>query len=730
MRVAVTNQATLIAISHAENADLHYGSDLELETAHVQYVSGCMFGTFGLRPALGRLLTEADDLRPGGHAVAVLSDDYWSRRFRRDPKVIGRTYQLGDRLYQIIGVAGSGFTGTEPGTVIDVFMPTMMHWGITQPSWTLFRTFVQLQPSVSIGSVSNNLNATLRAFNYERAGEMPDQRKKLLNQVLSVEPAAAGLSGMQNDYQLSLIALSVLVALVLLIACANVANLMMAQATARAREMALRVAIGAGRSRLVQLVLTECALVALFAVAIAALLANSFAEFVVSRINPPGDPARLALPLDWRVVGFILAATIGVTFMCGLLPVLRVSRIKPASALRGGEDPRSRGRWIRILIAVQVAFCCHVLFVAGLFCTTFERLSHQSVGFPTERLLALDVVTPHYNEPIPLWDQVAAHLRDLPGVEAVAFADWPLLDGYSFKQDDVSIDGARPSDSPAWFLNVSPLWIDVMRIRLVEGRDFRPSDLSPGVAIVNESFAKQYFDGKNPVGQRFEGTSGYMRGQRFEIVGLVRDARYRKMREPVLPVAYTPFHRLDGKGTLKGGTFMVRTSISDPLSLASALRREVTRARPEFHVRNIRTQEELIQVQTVRERLLAMLALFFALVALLLAVIGLYGVLNYSVIQRQREIAIRIAVGAQAGSVARLVTLEVFSIVLAGVVAGVALGLASVRFIESLLYEVKATDIRIMSVPALTMLAAALLAALPAVIRAVRTDPVAMLRGE
>jgi predicted permease len=716
MRAAVRSQASLIAISYSQRVDLTYGSDYE--KAHVQYVSGWMFGSFGLRPAVGRLLTENDDLNPGQHPVAVFSHDYWTRRFGQDPKVIGRTFRLGNNLYEIAGVAGEGFNGVEPGTVIDIFMPTMMHWGITQPKWALFRTFVSLRQGVAVEPVRDRLRATFRGLHEQKD-----------NQTLLMEPAAAGLSGMQKNYRLSLIALGVLVGLVLLIACANVANLMAAQAAARAREMALRVSIGAGRRHLVQLVLVESAILAFLAAALGGLFAWWSAPFVVSRINPPDDPARLSLSADWRVLAFGLALTLGVTILFGMAPALRASRISPVSALKGGEDPHSRRRLMHVLIAVQVAFCFLVLFVAGLFVATLDRLSHQPTGFSADRLLNLDIATQRH-EPTSLWNQVADRLRNVPGVETVAFADWPLLDGYSFKYTDVSINGAPPGDVSAWFMNVSPGWIDAVKIPFIDGRDFRANDLSPGVAIVNEAFARQYFDGKNPIGKWFEGTSGYMRGQRFQIVGLVRDARYRYLRQPVVPVAYTPFHRMDDKGTMLGGTFVVRTSSPNPLALAAILRREVSRARPEFRVSNIRTQKDLEQLQTVRERLLAMLALFFAVVALLLAGVGLYGVLDYSVFQRRREIGIRMAIGAQAGDIARRVTVEVFSMVVAGALAGLALGMASARYIATLLYQVKPTDVGVLALPSLTILAAALLAALPAVIHAVRIDPVTMLRSE
>jgi len=736
MRAAVKDQAGMIAISYADRTDLTYASDQEMEKACTQYVSGWMFSSFGLRPALGRLLTEKDDRKPGAHPHAVLSHDYWSRRFGQDPKVIGRTFRMNNDVYEIVGVVRGPFTGTETGTVTDIFLPTMMNASVDRPDSTWLRTFALLKPGVNAGPAVEPLRARLhaisRAFEAERmkgVTDLPKQRLDVfLNQTVLLEPAAAGVSGMQQEYRRSLLALSVLVALVLLIACANVANLMTAQAAARAREMALRISIGAGRWRLVQLVLVESAWLAFIAAGVGALFAWWSAPFVVVRINPPDNPARLVLPADWRVLGFSVALTLAVTFLFGLAPALRASAIKPVSALKGGEDPRSRRRLMHALVAIQVAFCFLVLFVAGLFVATFERLSNQPTGFSAERLLNLDTVTRGAQPPV-FWNQVAQHLRSLPGVEAVAVSAWPLLSGYA-SNSFLSINGAPPGGVLAFFLPVSPLWIDAMKIPLIDGRDFRPSDAAPGVAIVNQAFAKQYFKGENPIGKSFEKAHGRAG---FRIVGLVRDARYRDMREPILPVAYVPIQSLDAKGTwqaLRGATFVVRTSSANPLALASTLREEVTRARSEFRVSNIRTQEELNRSHTVRERLLAMLALFFAYVALLLAGLGLFGVLDYSVLQRRREIGIRMAVGAQPGVIMRLVTAELFSMVLAGSLAGVALGLASARSIGSLFYQVKPTDAGMLAVPSLTLLVAASLAAVPAVIRAVRIDPVTTLRAE
>ena len=730
MRATVKGQAELIAVSQTGRIDLTYKSDQEMEKAYKQAVSGWMFNSLGLRPALGRVLTENDDLTPGAHPYAVLSYDYWTRRFARDPDVIGRTFRMGDFVYQIVGVGPEQFTGTEPGSVTDIFVPTMMTpAAINSQNSFWLRVLVQPKEGVAVAPLRARLHATYWAFEHERSKTFVTYSRQDMTTFpqdhLLLEPAPAGVSMMQTTYRRSLAALGVLVALVLLIACANVANLMTAQAASRAREMALRVSIGAGRARLVQLVLLESAWLALLAAAIGGLFAWWAAPFVVARINPPENPARLVLPADWRVFGFGIALTLAVTLLFGLLPALRASAVKPALALKGGDDPHSRRRVMHALIAVQVAFCFVVLFVAGLFAATFDRLSHQPTGFSADRLLALDVVAPTA-QPAVFWQQVTEHLRTVPGVEKVALAGWPLLSGI-MRNNHVSVHGATPGDVLAFFLSVSPGWVDAMRLPLLDGRDFRAGDMNPGVAIVNQTFARQFFGQANPVGQSFETVGPKGERTKFDVVGLVADSQYRDLREPILPAAYLPFQSADSP---RSATLMVRTASQDPLALVSSLRQEIPRARPGFRLSTAQTQESLVAAQTVRERLLATLALFFAGVALLLAGIGLYGVLDYSVLQRRREIGIRMAIGARPGHIARSVTLEVFWMVLAGAVAGIALGMLSVRSIATLLFQVKPADPTMLALPVVVILASALLAALPAVIRAVQIDPVTMLRSE
>ena len=588
MRAAIKEEGESIAVSmYSGYVDLTYGADEDMEKADVQYVSGWMFGTFGLRPALGRLLTEDDDLKPGGHPYAVLSYDYWSRRFGRDQSVIGRTFRMGNDVFEIVGVAEEKFTGTETGWVTDVFIPMAMKNARTLASLNNFwlRTLVQLKPGVAAGPIREKLRATFHALQEERAASFPNltkrDRERFFQETLLFESAAAGRSNMQRDYRQALATLGLLVALVLLIACANVANLMTAQAAARAREMALRVSIGAGRWRLVQLVMIESAWLAFLAAGVGGLFAWWSAPVVVGMINPPTYAARLVIPADWRVMGFGLALACGVTFLFGLTPALRASTVKPVSALRGGEDPHSRRRLMHGLIAAQVAFCFLVHFVAGLFVVTFERLSNQPTGFSAERILNLETVTARPQPPA-YWDQVADDLRTVPGVEKVALIGWPLMSGES-AVGNISVNGAAPSDVFSDFVSISPGWREVMSVPLLGGRDFRAGDVNPAVAIVNQAFAKQYFNGEDPVGKWFQRVEPAGGGARFEIVGMVHDARSRdNLRLTIRPTVYIPFQSVDATGAFlpKGrGTFVVRTASANPLALASTLRREVPHAR-------------------------------------------------------------------------------------------------------------------------------------------------------
>ena len=737
MRSAAKGQAELVAVSYTERMDLTYASDAEMEKALVQYVSGWMWASLGLHPAQGRLFTQQDDKVPGAHPVAVLSYDYWSRRFGRDQKVIGRTLRIGDQLLEIVGVGPKSFTGTEPGTVTEIFLPTMMHRAVTRDDSTWHRILAIIPPGTGMEPLRAKLDAINMGFESERAkgftGMPQESIANYLHQRVEFLPAATGVSGLQADYRQALEWLGALVALVLAIACLNVANLMTALAAARGREMALRVSIGAGRWRLVQMVLVESAMLSGLAGGLGALLAWRAAPLVLSMIGSRDNPIRLALPSDWRVLSFGVLLIVGVMLLFGMLPALRASGVKPVSALKGGDDPHLRRRMMHGMIAVQVAFCFLVLFTAGLFVKSFQRLSQIPLGYSPQGLLLLESVAPHGKLP-QTWDQVAEALRAKPGVERVAESGWSLMTSSS--NNAVAINGGPPSVDLVYFLPVSPGWFETMRMRMMAGREFLSSEVNPGAAVVNQTFVKRFFPGENPVGRHFEEVGDDGSRQHFLVVGVAADAPYRSVREAQLPVAFVPLREVDAKGVAQpeeGITFLLRMKGKDQTALmarAEEMRKAVAAAGAGIRVSNVRTQQELIDAQTLRERLLAMLGMFFAAVALLLAGIGLYGVLNYSVLQRRREIGIRVAIGARKAAIARLVTQRVFSMVAVGVVAGVGLGLASARYMESLFFQVKASDASMLAVPCAVILAVAMVATVPAVLRALRVDPVEILRAE
>jgi predicted permease len=732
MRDAVREQTDLIAISDADRADITWSTDDNMEKAHLVYVSGNMFPVFGLKPALGRLLTPADDRA----SYAVLSWDYWSHRFGGDSSILGRPLRIGDKTFEVIGIGPPGFTGVEKGTVADIFVPLAMNSLATEEKFDWHRTFLMLKPGVHAGTALGPINERLSAVNHAFEagcstcfrGATQASIDRFLHQTLIIRPAGAGISGLQNEYRRSLVILGVLAALVLLIACGNVANLMTAQAAARAQEMALRISIGAGRRRLIQLILGQSALLAVMASVLGACFAAWSAPFVLGRVNPPDDPARLALTADWRVLGFGFALMAAVVLLLGLLPALRASAVRPVAALKGGEDPHSPRRLMRGAIALQVAFCFLVLFLSALFVTSFQRLQERPLGFSTDRLLLLETVAGKGQVPV-VWQQTAEALRAVPGVEAVAISRWPLL-GRIRINTDISVNGAPPSPVPAWLLNISPGWLSTMKIPLISGRDFRPQDTSPGEAIVNETFVRTFFPGQDPIGRTF--TRG-VNQPLYKIVGVTPDVPYSSLRETTPAVFYIPFNEVDDQSAPKAvdfATFVVHTNVQDPLALAGPLRQFIAQQHNGLRVSSVTTELDLVRDQTIRECLLAMLAAFFAAVALLLAGIGLYGVLNYSVQQRRREIGIRMAVGAPRSRIVRLVTRDLFLTIVLGGCAGLTLGFGAARYVESLFYQVKATDAEMIALPACAILVAALIATLPAVVRALRTDPTEILRAE
>ncbi len=734
---AIGNRADLMVVGTTPQLEVMIGSAGEPEKAFRQFLSGNVFPTFGLRPALGRLLLPSDDDAPGGHPVAVLSYDYWARRFARDPKAIGQTLRIGTQAYEIVGVAPRRFTGTEPGRMTDIFLPATMNVeALNSPGWSWFRLWLRPKPGVLPAEIQQVLHTAFMDEHRLRLETLPADTPRqsidaYMNETIELLPAGSGASGLQKNFKKPLVILLGLVALVLLIACTNAANLLIGQAMARGREMALRVSIGAERWRLIRLVLVESALLAICASGVGTIFGWWAAPTIVSMLAPADDPVQLALDADWRAIGFAVALATVVTCLFGLAPAIRASSFTPLSALKGESSARGHRRTMNGLIAAQMAFCVFVLFVAALFVATFARLSNLPLGFSHDHALVVDVMARGKPQPPESWAQVTDNLRQLPGVEAVSMASWALMSESRWSVT-VFVPGRPVETRPAYGLEVSPGFFDTMRIGLVDGRDFRSGDRAPrvdpqnqpipGIGIVNETFARLYFDGRNPVGRRVAVRPRNTVHVPLEIVGMVRDTLYANVRDPIRPIVFVPI------GDRGNGSILVRTA-GDPLALASALRHQISATRPDLRLQ-VGAMSALVRRQLIRERLLATLSLFFAIVALLLACIGLYGVLNYGIVQRRREIGIRMALGARAAHVARGITRQMALMVTAGAFIGLAGGVAFGRLVERLLFQVTAVDPVVLAGPLCALAIAAGLAALQPILRAVRIDPAQTLRSE
>jgi len=520
----------------------------------------------------------------------------------------------------------------------------------------------------------------------------------------------------------------VLVALVLLIACTNVGNLLTAQAASRAHEMALRISIGAGKWRLIQLVLVESSLLATIASVLGTFFASRSIPWVVSMLHVPEDPVRLVLDSGWRGSLFTMALASSVALLFGLGPALRASAVRPIAALKGTEDGKpSYRQWLNGVLAAQMAFCVLVLFLAGLFVSTFQHLTHRPLGFTAAHVLDMDCAASK-KEPIQVWMQAADRLRSTPGVQSVALAGWPLLSRNRWTTD-VRVPGRNVEAHSAYVLDVSPGFFARMHIAMIGGRDFWLGDRFSGtvrplrrVGIVNEAFARAYIDGRNPIGRSIDIPSKDLPSP-VESVGYVHDAVYYDVRETIHPTIYVPMEERDFN------TFLIRT-VGDPLGLAPTLRRIVPKVRSDFKVHTVQSQSAFLRWQMLRERLLAALSFFFAVIALALAAIGLFGLLNYSVTRQRREIGICVALGARPSHVVHRVTSGLLSMVSLGLFVGLVIGVVCGRVVQSLLFEVRITDPGTMVGPLTILLGVALLAALPATFRAIRIDPAQTLRND
>ncbi len=557
MQDAVKDQATVIGVSPRRPTDVTFGGVEELEKTQIAYVSGSMFGVFGMRAAAGRLLTESDDAAPGAGPYAVISYDYWTRKFGRDPKVVGRVMHMGDSAneigensYQVVGVAPKGFTGTQPGTVTEIFLPLTMDVGVKNPTWSWVEAFVVLRRGVAAGPVGEKIEAVFQQQQHEVAKGFSGRGKEFLERYFSwhtrLALVKAGISDMQRNYRLPLMVLCVVVGMVLLIACVNVANLMSAQSAARAREMAVRTAMGAGKARLVRLVMVESAMLGMMAAVLGVVFAWWAAPYVVSKMSTEQWPVRLELQPDWTVAGFGFALAMVVTVVFGMMPALRASRVRPATALKGNEDAAAKGRGMYALMAAQVAFCMVVLFGSGLFGATFTKLMQRPLGFAAQGVVVIDT-TATRSMPATVWEQTAALLRSAPGVEQVGLSISPLLSGDAFGSF-IRVNGVA-NPKLAMTLAVSPGWVEAMHVSLLDGRDLSAQDSepnAPAVALVSRSFAREYFGTTNAVGRRFVAVGS---DEPVRVVGVTGDVLYQNVREENAPMFYGPYRRSDEKGS-------------------------------------------------------------------------------------------------------------------------------------------------------------------------------------
>jgi putative ABC transport system permease protein len=729
----------------AETLNLSRGG--EARFARGMWVSGDFFNALGVRPQLGRVLIPEDDRKGCGSPVAVLSHAFWKREFGGDPGVVGKSVNLEGRPFEVVGVTPASFYGMEVGRSFDVAAPLCAEpllggensllnsgttWWLTvmgrlKPGWTEERAAAQLA-SASPGIFEASLPA-----NYP-----PDSIKAYREFKLATYPAAAGVSELRETYESPLWLLLAVAGTVLLIACANLANLLLARAATREREIATRLALGASRWRLIRQLLTESMLLAACGAVLGAVLAQYLSEVLVSLLSTEGKPLFVSLNMDWRVLAFSAAAAVLTCALFGLAPALRATRVGPGAAMkaagRGLTASRERFGLRRALVISQVAMSLVLVAGALLFSRSLSKLSAQDAGLRREGILVTRVSMSRLKLPV---ERRLAFKRDLleriravPGVESAADTNVLPLSGSAWN-NEVWLDGADPGRTQStYFSRVSPDYFKTLGITLLSGRDFNAGDAAnaPKVAVVNESFARGLTNGENPVGKRFRVERTPSEPETvYEIVGLVRDAKYQDLREEFKPVAFTASTQASRPN--EGAQFLIRSGTTSPAALAPSLKRVIGEVSPDIDI-VFRVFKDEVDSTLLRERLMATLSASFGLLALVLACVGLYGVISYGVAGRTNEIGIRMALGAQGHDVLWLILREAALLVLVGVGLGLPAALAAARLASGLLYGVTPADPVSVSVAVLLMFIVAALAGYIPARRATKVDPMVALRYE
>jgi putative ABC transport system permease protein len=737
-----------LAGSRGAAANLSYrGSAI---SGSAQLVSGNYFDVLGVRPALGRLLGEADDTSIGGHPVVVLAHAYWKTHFGSSPAVLNDTLVVNGHAMTIVGVSAAGFVSERPGTAPDVFVPITMKREMT-PGWDglddrkdYWVTMVgRLKPGMTLQQAETAMNAIYGAQLEQDLAALgrpsPDFLQKFRAKKLALKPGTYGRGNYRDQARKPLLLLGGMTLLVLLIACANVANLQLARAASRTREVAVRLAIGASRGDLIRQLLLEswtiaaCGGVAGLAVAywtIRGILAVLPARTVGAGVLAPEIDARMLL--------FALAASAVTGVIFGLVPALQGSRAQLTSAMRdeGGQTTggRSTGAFRKGLVTLQTAVALLLLISAGLFAKTLVNLSKIDLGIRTDHLVTFSTA-PRLNgytddRVAQFYGRALERLGAIPGVTLVTGARVAAITGSS-SSGNLTIEGYTPpsdDDADSHLNAVAPGYFRTMGIPLASGRDFTAADnaAAPKVAIVNESFARHFAAGRSPLGLRFAKGAGDNIKLDMTIVGVVKDAKYSDMRETPPRVYYTPVLQEPRQSALQ---FYVRTAL-DPDRLFEPIRRAIAELEPNLPIRNLRTMEAQLDLNMGSERMLSMLTGSFAALATLLAALGLYGVLAFNVARRTREIGIRMALGASAGHVRGLIVRDMAVMIAIGTIVGVAAAAAAGRLIETVLYQMKPWDPVVYGGAAGVLIAIALLAAYLPARRATMVDPMVALRYE
>ena len=719
-----------------EETVMNVAGDDAAERLGGAYVTGNYFDVLGVGARAGRTLTPADDDKPGAHPVAVISAGLWRRRFGADPQVIGQTLTLGGRAFTIIGVAAEDFHGLRMGTPPEFWLPMMED----SPNMLSARgnRGLEIIGRLKEGVTLAQARAQISAVGARLAQSYPDTNLGTLERpheprpMTVVRAARVEPEAQKNIWFMSALLMSA-VGLVLLIACANVANLLLARAAARRREIAIRLAIGAGRWRLVRQLLTESVLLAALG-GTAGLLLALWAIDVLPTFFPPSEATGLDLSLDWRVLTFTCAVTLVTGVLFGLVPALQATRPELTAALK--DDVGGAGHGLRrfslrgALVVAQLSLSLVLLIGAGLCLRSLRRAVAFDPGFAAQNILLASLETNGAGlakaQGQAFYQQTLERIGNLPGVRAATLTRVvPVSGGGQRRGIDIAGYQPRPNEDTETNTNVvGPDYFSTMEIPVVHGRAFGAQDVegAPPVVVVNEEFARRYFPGRAAVGQRlrWNANSPYM-----EIVGVARNAKYRSLREQPLPFIYIPL----AQEYQRGMTLVVRTS-GDPAALAAAVRNVVRALNKNVPVFAVTTMSEHIGAALAADKMIAALLSLFGGAALLLAAVGIYAVVAYSVAQRTHEIGIRMALGAQAGDIARLIVGQGLALILAGTGLGLALALALTRVLASLLFDVSVTDPLTFAAVALLLACIALLACYIPARRAMKVDPMIALRHE